>query len=106
MSAPPATAAQAEAGCGVTAKPPYYHNGRVYGQGVAWCNNPGSLGVQVTLKRDGRNVGQSYDTCANAKTCHETASAPNRKGNQRWCTYAYRTGTFGDTAETCENRGF
>ena len=107
VSAPPAVSAQTTAAaCGATAKPPYYHNGRVYGQAVAWCNAPqDAISVQVHLFRDGDQVARDYDVCANARTCHETASAPNRKGNQRWCTRATRI-PGGDTAWACENRGF
>ena len=107
VSAPSAISAQTtEATCGVTAKPPYYHNGRVYGQGVAWCNNPrDAIGVAVQLLRDGTVVGQSRDTCHRARTCYETASAPNRKGNQRWCLYVQGVTNPG-SGMACENRGF
>jgi hypothetical protein len=107
VSAPPAVSAQTtEATCGATAKPPYYQNGHVYGQGVAWCNNSQpAIGVQVAIFRDGRQMDSGSDTCGNAKTCHETISWPNSKGNQRWCTRATRI-PGGDTAWACENRGF
>jgi hypothetical protein len=107
VSALPAVAAQTtEATCGATAKLPYYHNGRVYSQGVAWCNNSQpAIGVQVAIFRDGRQMDGGSDTCGNARTCHETISWPNSKGNQRWCTRATRI-PGGDTAWACENRGF
>jgi hypothetical protein len=58
VSAPPAVSAQTTAAtCGATAKLPYYHNRRVYGQGIAWCNNSQpSIGMQVAILRDGRQM--------------------------------------------------
>jgi hypothetical protein len=108
VSASPALSAQTtQDTCGVTAHVPVYQNGRVSGQGVAWCHTPkDGIGVAVQLTRDGTLVGESRDTCANAKTCHETASAPNRQGNQRWCLHVYSVGQPGGHQVACENRGF
>lgn len=98
--------ASAQVTCWAEARRPVYRNGRVYAQAVAHCSQQqGTLEIKVRLTRDGETAATSRDTCSNATACHETTSAPNRAGNQLWCTHASMNPT-GDTAIACEYSGF
>ncbi|MQA07925.1 MAG: hypothetical protein GEU98_05090 [Pseudonocardiaceae bacterium] len=59
--------------------------------GAAWmnCDRPfpnTPIVVQVTLTRNGAEVGYGKDECYNAKSCYTTTDyVSNPNGSQRWC---------------------
>ncbi|SDE00358.1 hypothetical protein [Actinokineospora iranica] len=98
--------------CSITARVPYYQSGRVYAQAIGKCSNKTTIKVRVKLRKNGTVVGSSEDTCKNATACHETTSAVNSSGNQKWCTLARlelpRSIPSSPTTwlSVCENSGF
>lgn len=93
--------------CWVEAREPYYRNGKVYAQAVAHCSRrTNMMDIETRLLRNGIESGYGSDRCRQATACHETSSAVNRRGNERWCNVATMGKPQYHTATSCEDRGF
>ncbi|NSC19903.1 hypothetical protein FM076_01225 [Streptomyces albus subsp. chlorinus] len=75
--------------CTIIAQAPTYANGTVTAAGEGSCRPLGNdelVVTEVTLTRDGQTVASDWTGCEYSP-CEASASAPNRSGNQQWCTY-------------------
>ncbi|WP_327739554.1 hypothetical protein OG749_42645 [Streptomyces nojiriensis] len=106
------SASEAATSCYARADTPFYSNGKVYATGHAYCSPWGDVEITVTITADGAFEGDT-DTGLIQGTPHisDTAAAPNRAGNQRWCTrvdgkYYPGGGTYIISDVTCESAGF
>ncbi|MFB9904476.1 hypothetical protein [Allokutzneria oryzae] len=103
-------AADQRGDCRATASVPTYSGGQIYAKASVTCKNRhANLVVRAWVVRDGSLQGVGTDkTCPNSKTCEVTATKPNMKGDQEWCTIA-RAFNFGSgyaRDEKCEHWDF
>ena len=107
---PVGTAAADQTGdCRASASVPTYSGGRIHSTASVTCKNAhADLLVRAWVERDGSLVVSNDKVCKGAKSCSVTASTPNAKGNQKWCTVAraFKFGPGYARDEKCEYGDF
>ncbi|MFH8471167.1 hypothetical protein [Streptomyces sp. NPDC018000] len=102
------TSSAAATTCYAQAATPFYKNGTVYATGHAYCSPWADVEITVTITADGAFEGDTETGVIPAPHISDTAAAPNRSGNQRWCTIVsgkYYTGgkTYLISDSACES---
>ncbi|MFF8911574.1 hypothetical protein [Streptomyces olivaceoviridis] len=80
------TSNAAATSCYAQAATPFYKNGTVYATGHAYCSPWADVEITVTITADGAFEGDTETGVITAPHISDTAAAPNRSGNQKWCT--------------------
>ncbi|MFE5325648.1 hypothetical protein ACFRCG_04440 [Embleya sp. NPDC056575] len=105
------TSGTAATSCYAVAATPFYRNGTVYATGHAYCTPWADVEITVTITADGAFEGDTETGVIAAPHISDTAAAPNRAGNQKWCTKVngkYYTGgrTYLISDSACESASF
>lgn len=109
--------ASAEPSCRAFANPPVLVAGQVEANGGVTCTSSGTglFRVDVTLYRDGSEVGFAANTCHGEQQCGAVMRAPDVAGDQRWCTATVGaltgsglagSGSAPRTQQVCETESF
>ncbi|WP_166026851.1 hypothetical protein [Streptomyces chilikensis] len=80
------TSSAAATTCYAEAVKPFYSNGTVYATGHAYCSPWADVEITVTITADGAFEGDTDTGVIATPHISDTAAAPNRSGNQKWCT--------------------
>ncbi|WP_435192234.1 hypothetical protein [Streptomyces sp. bgisy126] len=102
------TSSAAATSCHAVAATPFYSNGTVYATGHAYCSPWADVEITVTITADSAFEGDTETGVIAAPHISDTAAAPNRSGNQKWCTRVngkYYTGgrTYIISDSACES---
>ncbi|MBX7099636.1 MAG: hypothetical protein K1X89_18105 [Myxococcaceae bacterium] len=105
-----ASAAALPTGCSLHPSAPTYSSatGLVTARGSVTCTSAKKISFKLFLLRDNTAVAETpYKTCTSCTSLSATVSAPNRAGNQVWCSFTQAViGTSAGSAKACESAGF
>ncbi|MFF3868857.1 hypothetical protein [Micromonospora sp. NPDC001898] len=93
--------AAADPACSAVAIAPVYSGGTVIASGEVNCLNPKKISMTVKLRMDGHDVASnSYTAVIATYGVYANTSAPNRSGDQEWCTVVSGMGAQATRCET------
>jgi hypothetical protein len=104
-------ASPSQAGCTLTADPPFFYAGMVFAPAVLDCTSPQSkLRVRTQLTRDGVGLAENTRDCHRSASCFNTVGSfvTDVPGDQVWCTTAWgwAGGRAIGSAARCESEPF